>query len=324
MKLPVNTPARMLALLALAGCFAIQPAFSQDQTSYLQQLANTASVNNTAMVIPSGTYQISAPIEIRSSVTMSADTKIVATQAMSAIFHVGTFSPARDITISGGILECANLADGLWLRQYRHAQLTGVKVFNPLRYGFRIGDPTLSGGYEAMGTNLYVNRTVGQFQPGSVALFVDTNATDCNFNQAILVGMDIGVQVKNGGNFFSNIHAWSAASMGMMSIAFDDQGHGNFWNSNVADSVMIGLKAHGYNTMVSMCRFFNNALYSSPNAVGIEYVKSAPYSTVTACVFSGSAGHPMATDLVGATPTAAPSKILQWVGNVTANVTVSH
>ena len=211
------------------------------------------------------------------------------------------------------------------LRQYRHCQLTGIKVQNALTYGFHIGDPTLSGGYEAIGTNIYVNRTTGTLQTGSVALFIETNATDCNFNQAVLVGMAEGVKVMNGGNFFNNFHVWSAASMGVMNIGFDDYGNGNFWGSDEADSVNTGLWAHGYNTMVSLCRFFNNSIYASPSAVGIQYDKTAPYSTVVACLFIGSPpSHGMAADVQGATPVAAPSKVLLWSGNVTSGVTVSH
>lgn len=278
------------------------------------------------MVIAAGSWNVSAPIEINSSVTMAADTKIKATQTMSAVFQVGSNASANDITLSGGIIECNNLTDGIWLRQYQRTLLTGITVRNSLRYGFRIGDPTRAGGSDAIGKSLYTIRdNTIQFQPDSISLFIDTNALNSNFNEAHFVGTDIGVRVKSGGNFFSGIHAWAHPDTGMMTIAFDDQGNGNFWSSDIADSGLLGLSALKYNTMVSLGRFLNNSIYSDPDAIGIQFEIAQPYATVSTCVFQGSGpDHTMATDVAGATPVAEPSKVLRWLGNVTVDVMNSH
>lgn len=324
MKL-LNTYSWRFFALTLFSTLSMTIAFAQDNTAQLQQLATTAANSGTAMVIPAGSYNISSPIEICSSVTMAPDTKIKATQAMSAIFRVGSFARAKDIVISGGVIDGNNLTDGIWLRCYAYARLTGIRVQNALKYGFRIGDPTLSWSYEAIGNDLFVTRTAGTIPTDSVALFIDTNAGDGKFNQAALSGMDIGVRIKNGGNYFSNIRACSTSSTQLMSIAFDDQSNGNFWSMNSADTVLIGIHAVGYNTMISQCRFNNNGDFGNPAAVGIKFEKSQPWATVIGCLFIGSTGHPLAADVTGATPVAEPSKILRWVGNVTSGpVTVSH
>lgn len=293
---------------------------SQDSTSQIQQAATAAASAHATLVFPGGTYKVSSPIEVASSMQLDPAAIIKASANMTAVFRVGSNASVNDATFSGGRIDANNLAqEGIIFRQYQHIKVNDMLVANALVNGFHFGDSSLApqSSYEAIVNGIHTKRESGALQSGSAGLFIDSNATDNNVAQSTFVGSDIGVKVMTGGNFFTDIHVWAAPSSGRMTVGFDDYGNGNFWKGCEADTVQIyGLHAHQYNTEISGCRFYNNSLSGQDNvAIGVYFDQSSPGATVQGSIFFGSdASHRLAIDIAGATSTVSTN------GNQSTNV----
>ena len=293
---------------------------SQDSTAAIQSAASAATSAHATLVFPGGTYRVSSPIEVGSSMQMDASTVVKASASMTAVFRVGSNASVNDATFSGGKIEANNQAqEGIFFRQYQHIKVNDMLVSNALVNGFHFGDASLApqSSYEAVANGIHTKRDMGPMQPGSAGLFIDSNATDGNFSQSVFVGSDIGIKVLTGGNFFTDVHVWAAPSSGWMTVGFDDYGNGNFWKGCEADTVQnYGLRARKYNTEVFGCRFYNNTMYGQDGVpVGIYFDQAAPAATVQGTnFFGGDASHRFASDMAGANSGVSTS------GNQTINV----
>jgi hypothetical protein len=292
---------------------------SQDSTAAIQQAATSAAAAHATLYFPGGTYRVSSPIELSSSVQLDPSAVVKATAAMPAVFRVGSNGSVNDSLFSGGKIDANNQAqEGIFFRQFQHLKVNDVLVVNAVTNGFHFGDATLPGSsYEAIGNGLHTKRESGTLTPGSAGLFIDSNATDNNIAQSVFVGSDIGVKVMTGGNFFTDIHVWAAPSSGRMTVGFDDYGNGNFWKGCESDTVQTyGMHVRRYNTQVVGCRFYNNSLTGDDNvATGIYFDQSTPGASVQGSLFFGSdAAHRLAADIAGAISTVSTS------GNQSINV----
>lgn len=292
-----------------------------DDTAAVQAALNAAAAGNNQTYFPCGVFAISQPLEVSSPVRMDDCATIRALVAMPAVVRVGSSGLVSDGWFRGGIIDANNLAnDGLFLRQFAHMNVTGTAVVNALVNGFHLGDPSIPGSsFEGILSGVRTRRTAGVAPSGSTGLLVDTNATDNNVSQSVFAGSDVGVRTMTGGNFFTDIRVSTPGNAGWMTVGFDDYGWGNLWKGCEADTVAnYGLHAHGYNTMVDGCRFFNNSVYGLDNvAVGVRFDQNSPYATVVNSTFTAQdESHRLARDIeVG------NSSGVSRFGNQYANVT---
>jgi hypothetical protein len=273
-----------------------------DDTARIQTALTNAAHMKVGVYFPPGTYAVSAPLEVTVPVEMAREATVKATAPMRAVINIGSAWAIADGSFQGGIIDANDMAnDGVFIRQYAHFEIQHTAVLNAPGNGFHFGDPSLKGGYEAICSMLRTGRTKGKLRPGSTGLLIDSNATDNNIAQSVFVSSDLGIKTLTGGNFFTDIHVWSKPSAGPMSIAFLDQGSGNFWRGCEADTTGVGLHATKYNTVVIGCRFYNNNNYGKDNdMIGIKFDQPSPYATLVGNLFIGADDqHKLAKDFDG-------------------------
>lgn len=245
----------------------------------------------TTMYVPAGTYLTLTPLALNCQVEMDPSAVIKAGASMAQVVTLGSSTYVDNGYWHGGTIDANDLAnDGIVLDKYRHYSMASVTVKSALVNNFHVG--TGSGvytSYEFIARDLHGIRSTGTLAAGSAGLLIDSNATDSNVASSIFVGAQTGVIVKTGGNFFTDLHVWSAAAQGWMVTGYDDQGNGNIWKGVNGDTPQTyGLRARGFNTIITSSLFYNNTIFGQDNvAIAIQFDQTTPAASVASTFFNG-------------------------------------
>ena len=277
---------------------------SADDTAKIQSALTAAATAGQVAYFPYGSYLISAPLVVTGSVRCAEGTIIRATASMSAGVQIGSSSVVvTDGFMKGCTVDANNFAtDGIFTRQAKHFEFDGTEVLNIVTNGFHNGDPSLAStfvSYEILMDHVHVRRLAGAIVSGSAGIFID-NATDGQVNNSVLVGTDIGLVTKTGGNFFTNIHVW-AATGGNMTVGFDDYALGNSYKGCEADTTLTyGYHMRANNFMILGGRVYNNSSQGQDNMmIGIQIDTASAYGTIQGVLFQGAdSSHRIAVDVV--------------------------
>ena len=306
---------------------------TDDTTAIQNAMAYASTTENGAATVyfPSGTYEVSAPIVVNSSVQLDPSATIQATASMAAVVEIGPDSPSRGTNgylhnafFEGGTIDANNLAnDALFLRHYEHIAVRDVTVNNFLVNGFHFNDPSLGGNNtEVIASDLHTIRTSGNIPVSSASVLMDTNGSDNQLTDSVFTQSDIGIYVKSAGEFFSNIHVYAyPPANGAMSIGFKDEGFQNYWKGCEADGPTVyGMYVSGFDPSIIGCRFDTVTGTNTDDATYAIYFPSssatAPTASITGSYFDGASGSTRFLSDIAASSTAN----IQAFGNVDINV----
>ena len=242
-----------------------------------------------AVHLPSGTFLIDKPVVITNgcSVIMEPDTVLLATAEMnfvlSYIEHGGDFKAANRTSepwnesaskiaghfvmstskkISGGAIDGAGLANGLFVSNFRHLTVENVSIFNGKKYGFYVDR-----GVELYANNLYVRTTMSGLA-GNVGVY--TNGGDSHYSDIIVIDCTIGMHLDDydaGANRLFRCHVWGGPMPPLPgekdceylkdSIGFKLVSGENVLRDCYADTAQIGYDVYNW-ARIFGCAYYNN------------------------------------------------------------------
>ncbi|MBY0372053.1 hypothetical protein K2X33_15325 [bacterium] len=310
----------------------------------LQQAANEAATKNvpTTLYIPAGWYKLDKPLTVRTSVVMDPDARLVATAPMPVLLQIGSEgAPVKNGTVSGGILDAANLADtGLVVAAAENITLRDITVWDS-RIAFRIGYAGRKAPYGVRTSGLVSDRRQRMIEtakgewvadratsipPYSYGLLVD-NATDGKYTLSVFKGVQTGVRTNSSGDFYSELHVWThfQGGHGYTDVAFEDRGHDNTWIGCMADSVAkAGFLLVGDRTNIIGSRIYNygpkegDQFKSPTQAVAFELAHlDMKVSILGATIHTGNPAFPIKGTLrvPGGNPDRAPNLTVTGIFN---------
>lgn len=207
-------------------------------------------------------YEISSPIRLGkyNSLKVEKGATIKATSLMDCVIEkhnegTYTFSTYNKIT-GGGTIECNQKANiGISLAGYRHFELTGLRIQNPLKIGLLTRGIDGAFAVELMCTDVYICND--EFNPTRETVGIRINSTDNHFTNIITVNMDIGIQNEQGGNKFFNCHDWVYDKAKLDEhYCFVDKSDG-YWNTCYADTGTVGFDLYG-GSLLTNCSVFQS------------------------------------------------------------------
>lgn len=185
-----------------------------DVADRLQELIN--SNPNRTIHFPDGIYPLSHPISTpadpRKSVHLVLDNyaclkAIGPWSEGGAVVRLGAIEPVNDIFtpgsnygLTGGIIDCSNVADGISVDGGRETRVTDLSIKNA-RIGVHVKWGANSGSADADFQNINIT---GNHTPQSVGILVE--GFDNTFRNFRIAGVHTGVHLKSGGNSLRDIH----------------------------------------------------------------------------------------------------------------------
>jgi hypothetical protein len=306
---------------------------SADDTEAISKATQTCGVKGSILYLPPSqdAYTTTRTINLPAKCTMKIDGALRATAPMEAVVTVGADSTAYRRKIFGtGVIDSGNQARRhISLENYGNFEITGITLLNGASIaGIDVGRGGTKGGYEAYihDMNLFVPQGILGVQ-GSVGIWTD-KGTDSSVYNITIVGWDVGVRNSVHNNQpFENIHVWGFGPnpgwknvSNLPSVCFDDLAGDAQWVGDECDTpTRIGLRAHGYNHLITGFSCFNNQIWGTDNVVNcIQFDLPKSYSTVMSSVFQGRSGHRLASDIAVPGDNYATLTILgnQVIGNV--------
>lgn len=271
-----------------------------DSTAIIQAAVN-ASPN---VIIPPGVWNVSATITIpsggRAIEIMGGATVRAIAGLTGPVFDTPVGTLCRSVSIIGsGIIDCAEIAaQGIWLRYYIGARITGIRVDSALVAGIKLGDTGAAGrSAEAQVSGVNIYRPAPNAIPAASYGILEENSGDALVAGVVVQSYGHGVSACAGsGSMWTNVHAWADPASGVMSSCFIDAG-GCTWVQCYADTPsQYGYDVQGFNTVIIGGRVGMNTSGADNVAIGIHYAQAAPVSTVHGVQFTCAVGHRLAKD----------------------------
>jgi hypothetical protein len=262
----------------------------------------SARLNNRTLYIKEGVYNISSPIEARSSIILSKEATIKAVSSMEAVLNFGATASNLNEFIEGGIFDGNNLATTtVWIRQAQKIKVSNIMAKNGIMYQYRVGDDTLpTHVYSAYFINFDSVRDIGfPIAASSSGLYVESTATDNQFFNGTLVDSEIGVHTDGATNMFSDIHVWTSPSKGWMNVGFYDTAGNNVYKGIISDTPRYhGMLFTSDKNIVDSASIINNSSYGEDNvAHGITDTSGSPIISISNTkIIGGDSAHRFASD----------------------------
>lgn len=171
---------------------------------------------NRTLFFPDGTYLISRPVRTPAEPTLSvhlvlANYAVVKAmenwQPGNALIELGAIEEANDITTNGsnyglygGIIDGSDIANGVSIDGGRETRVENVSIKHT-QIGLHIKHGANSGSSDADINNVNI---VGNNKPNSIGVLVE--GYDNTLSNMRIYGVNIGVDLRSGGNSLRNIH----------------------------------------------------------------------------------------------------------------------
>ena len=263
-------------------------------------------------------YATSGTLTIKCNVSFNGGI-IKAISALSSTVNIGEFDDrARDLIIQDFNVDANDLSEiGVLFKHYANIRFDRCSVINGKVSHIQVGDTGApSSSYEAIITNVLVQRTKGVIAAGSYGILQVNNASDSIYDVGIIRDAETGIRLDTGNNVISKMHAWALPAYGSMKTCYYDNASGNAWNECQADTPSV----YGWNLTSTLTRLVNctvyiNNIYGVDNTViGVHSIAS-PSLTMSCCRFYGQDNtHRLASDYDLTSPTGS-----NIVGNKTTN-----
>lgn len=267
---------------------------SNDDTAELQAALNAA--NNGTCFIPDGTYLISAAltVPIDCAVRLASNAVIRATLAMDAIFVTGATDTHVNNSITGGYLDCNDLADsGIWVKQFDSFLIDDVEIVDNLIYGVRLGRTAGSDSFAAHISNLRVTRALTAVPVGSTGIYFE-RASDCSVVQSFIQGQQYAVSgaanlVVN--TTFTNVRARNLSAHGDFASGFDITGTDNILTGCTVEGDASGqaFNLNGTRNVLIGCATKQSS-WGTDNAAPCVTVAANCHASISNCVWKGYSG----------------------------------
>ena len=194
----------------------VQPNTGEDLSNAIQQIINTNP--NRTIYFPDGEYIVSQPIKTSAKydksvslllsnyaeIKASDDWKGTSSEAvimLGAAEHYNTvYEPGSNYFLEGGIINGNMIANGVSIDSGRETRISNLSIKNTV-IGLHVKYGANNGSADADVHNVNI---VGNKKKKSVGLLVE--GYDSCFENMRITGIQIGVQLKNGGNFLRDIH----------------------------------------------------------------------------------------------------------------------
>jgi hypothetical protein len=267
---------------------------ANDDTAELQAALNAA--NGGTCFIPDGTYRISSAltVPINCAVRMASNAVIRATVAMDAIFITSESDNHINNSITGGYLDCNDLADsGIWVKYFDSFLIDGVEILDNLVYGVRLGRTAGSASFAAHINNLRTTRALVAVPTGSVGIYFE-NVSDCSVMQSFIQGQQYIVSGAAGtvvNNTFTSVRGRNLSNHGDFASGFDITG---------TDNVLVGCTVEGdassqafhlngtRNTLIGCAT--KQSSWGTDNTAPCVTVAANCHAAISNCVWKGYSG----------------------------------
>lgn len=268
-------------LTAAAGGFAYIPALKQCETSVTLTLPTALQG-----------FWIGPGAQLQASVTITG-------HGVIEQGGIGQRSTNTEV-YGGGIVDANGKADDVaWFHNFAGLRVHDITLKGSNVNGLVLGDSAASFSDNAWVHHTWIDRPGAVSIPsGSSGILMnnigDTEAIDNN----TIISYDQGITVNGTNNWFAHNHCWARLTM---TECFVDNGTGNHWESNEADSpgtygFRIGNSAA--NTFLTGNTTYNNSSAPDNVLIGIYFANATPTATVVNNFTYGySSGHRIATDI---------------------------
>jgi hypothetical protein len=252
--------------------------------------------------VPDGNYLLNSEFIVRVNVRLEDGATLTAGAVMPAVIGTDGDVLYKNKRIVGGRVDARNLAvRGVFLRYGQYSKIIGTEVESPNLYHYQVGmlgSPVPS--YEISVNDVRGDRSRGttyeQQNDGSIVLLVE-NCTDSHFSDNILIGADIGILDRNGGNNHYHLqHAWARMNENRMLECFVVESAKTRWTQCTADTALLnGWHVKNWHTVIENSMVFNNGQgapetvqgVAYPGMTGIKFDSGLSYASVTNVNFQG-------------------------------------
>ena len=263
----------------------LRESFNSD-SDFLQALIDAEQGGHVAL--PSGTFLIDKPVVITngSSLTMNSDTVLLATAEMDYVLSYKEDYNAKLASssglpilkkpseiaghpvlngskrISGGTIDGAGLANGIYVSAFRHMTVSDMTIINGKKYNLYV-----DGGVELYANNLHIRTTMSGLA-GNVGVYA--NGGDNHYSDIVVIDCTIGMFMDNydaGANRLFRCHVWGGPIPPLPgekdceylkdSIGFKIVSGENVLRDCYADTAKIGFDIHNWTRMIG-CAYYNN------------------------------------------------------------------
>ena len=268
-------------LTAAAGGFAYIPALKQCETSVTLTLPTNLQG-----------FWIGPGAQLQASATITGH---------GVIEQGGIGQRATNPEIyGGGVIDANGKADYVaWFHNFAGLRIHDLTLKGSNVDGLELGDVAASFSDNAWVHHVWVDRPGAASIPsGSIGIHI-TNAGDSeSIDNNTIISYDRGIQVDGTNHWFAHNHVWSRLTF---TQAFTDNGTGNHWESNEADSpgtycFRLGATSNYATLEGNTC--YNNSAGPDNVLVGIYVANAAPQNTIANNFFYGQSGsHRLAQDI---------------------------
>lgn len=202
----------------------VRPDGKTDNAAAIQKLIDENP--NRTIIFPDGVYLISRPILTPADPKLSVDLRLAGYAIIkaaanwnpsdSALVKLGATHKANDIVtngsnygITGGIIDGADVADGISIDGGRETRIAGVSIKHT-RIGLHIKHGANSGSSDSDVRDVNI---VGRGTHDAIGVLID--GYDNTLTNMRIAGVCVGVWVKTGGNSLRNIHPLYAFPRGI-------------------------------------------------------------------------------------------------------------
>jgi hypothetical protein len=265
-----------------------------DATFVAAIAAAQALTEGGCVVVPEGTYVVTAPVDLLSKVSLELRPGAVvrAGAAIAAVVRTPLSALVQNRAIYGfGEIDCADLATyGVDLRYFEDFWLVDVTIQDPVSIHIKLGDsgaPTTSYGAKVRGVRAH-RRSGVAMDPGSIGLWMVSGSGDHKITDSVFMA-ETGVRLDSANNTLVGVHCWTRASNGWMVTCFDDNSLGNIFIGCYADTPQTyGFRLRRFNSVLIGCKVYNNNFYGVDNTVtGIYCDELTPFFTAIGTQFKG-------------------------------------
>lgn len=268
-------------LTAAAGGFAYIPALKQCETSVTLTLPTALQG-----------FWIGPGAQLQASATITGH---------GVIEQGGVGQRATNPEIyGGGVIDANGKADYVaWFHNFSALRIHDIFLKNSNVDGLVLGD-----GAGVLSNNPWVHHvwidrpSAISIPSGSVGLLLNNISDSESIDNNTIVSFDQGIQVNGNNHWFAHNHCWGRLTI---TQCFTDNGTGNHWESNEADSpgtygFRIGNSAA--NTFLTGNTIYNNSAAPDNVLIGIYFANATPTATASNNFTYGfSSGHRIATDI---------------------------